>query len=788
MPLYLQPLYEVPSTRSMTAAFLGLNRNLRIGDGEWFDMENLTSDHAPVMAVRDRRFTPKNWGYTKPVSLFRGKNLDTKALGAVYWLDGSKLYMPGTEEEMIDLAEYGFTDDGRERQIIRMGAYVIIVPDMIYINTVKKENRTVVDRLRSTSFWTVSVTDANDHYLNFTDEKEPVGNEGYPLEEDMLWLKEGEEPVLYRYNGREWVPTTPYLVLAGEDRVDEMFTAGDTVVVSGLPYLGEAQDREHVVIASGITKGATSDKEYYYLKFEGIIGNFRDQFREESDSVLFEKLGLELSRGKIEDTFTSTATWNARVCDYDGNYARFARKAAPTNREETENEAAVVLKNGDLWHKTGEDPGLYRYDEDADEWYSVKSYLKITGADGMGFVPIIMKEPLRAGDAIRISGIHEAVNGMRLIQKVDEYTHLGRVASFIMVEGIIASETVSNVNALDKTVTIERVIPRMDFLCEAGNRLWGCRYGVNDAGDIVNEIYCSARGDFYRWIMGAAENEDSPVTFSVGADGPFTGAINYQGSPTFFKESVMFRMGGVGASGFYINEAPCMGVDVGAHKSLAVVGNVLYYKSESAVMAYDGSVPISVSERLGRLSGYVGACGGACGGKYYLSLWTEGRKATLYVLDTEKGLWHKEDDTECESMASVRDALYFVRVKRQGESVTHSIEAVGIQGALESDLESRRIPWYAETGIIGLESPDQKYVSKVAIRLRLEAGSSVRVLVQYNSAGYWKQILATETPTMTTVTMPVMPARCDHMRLRLEGTGDCKVYSITKTLEAAEEV
>jgi hypothetical protein len=70
----------------------------------------------------------------------------------------------------------------------------------------------------------------------------------------------------------------------------------------------------------------------------------------------------------------------------------------------------------------------------------------------------------------------------------------------------------------------------------------------------------------------------------------------------------------------------------------------------------------------------------------------------------------------------------------------------------------------------------------------MEAGATVRVMVQYNSTGYWKQIMATEAPTMKTVTMPVMPARCDHMRLRLEGVGGCKVYSITKTMENAEEV
>lgn len=59
MPLYLPELYEEDTSRSMTAAFLGLNRRLQIGDGEFYDMQNLTSDHAPVMSVRGRRFIPK---------------------------------------------------------------------------------------------------------------------------------------------------------------------------------------------------------------------------------------------------------------------------------------------------------------------------------------------------------------------------------------------------------------------------------------------------------------------------------------------------------------------------------------------------------------------------------------------------------------------------------------------------------------------------------------------------------------------------------------------------------
>ena len=42
-------------SRQMTDSFLGYNHNLRIGDSEFFDMENLTSDFYPVLSPRGAR-------------------------------------------------------------------------------------------------------------------------------------------------------------------------------------------------------------------------------------------------------------------------------------------------------------------------------------------------------------------------------------------------------------------------------------------------------------------------------------------------------------------------------------------------------------------------------------------------------------------------------------------------------------------------------------------------------------------------------------------------------------
>jgi hypothetical protein len=107
----------------------------------------------------------------------------------------------------------------------------------------------------------------------------------------------------------------------------------------------------------------------------------------------------------------------------------------------------------------------------------------------------------------------------------------------------------------------------------------------------------------------------------------------------------------------------------------------------------------------------------------------------------------------------------------------------------ESDTyqEAAAIPWYAESGLIGLENPDKKYLVKLAVRLRLDPGASARVSVQYDSSQVWKQVWATVSDSLKTVTVPVLPIRCDHMRIRIEGVGACRIYSIIKTFEAAED-
>jgi hypothetical protein len=143
-------------------------------------------------------------------------------------------------------------------------------------------------------------------------------------------------------------------------------------------------------------------------------------------------------------------------------------------------------------------------------------------------------------------------------------------------------------------------------------------------------------------------------------------------------------------------------------------------------------------------------------------------------------------------MAAAGNNMWFVAVKRTyvGDSETVVRRIMTVEPMDRADLEEidrSPIHWYAETGIMGLESTDARYLDKVILKLCPEAGSSVRVSVQYDSCGSWRQIAATEAPTLKTVPMPILPARCDHMRLRIDGIGPCKIFSMTKIFEKAEE-
>ena len=67
-------------------------------------------------------------------------------------------------------------------------------------------------------------------------------------------------------------------------------------------------------------------------------------------------------------------------------------------------------------------------------------------------------------------------------------------------------------------ISVKKTMPPLDFAVEHGNRVWGCRFGKNEKGEFVNEIYASALGDPTVWDRFNGISTDS-YAVSLGCPG-----------------------------------------------------------------------------------------------------------------------------------------------------------------------------------------------------------------------------------------------------------------------------
>jgi len=145
-----------------------------------------------------------------------------------------------------------------------------------------------------------------------------------------------------------------------------------------------------------------------------------------------------------------------------------------------------------------------------------------------------------------------------------------------------------------------------------------------------------------------------------------------------------------------------------------------------------------------------------------------------FLLDVGRGVWQKEDSDSPAGFANCRGALYYYN----GDGV-YTVEDGGTGAA--------PLRWYGVTGLMGLDSPDGKYVSRVTLRLSLDEGSEFRLLIEYDSSGEWVREAELIGTSLRSFSLPIRLRRCDHFRLKIEGSGGFKLFSIAKTVEEGGE-
>ena len=533
-------------------------------------------------------------------------------------------------------------------------------------------------------------------------------------------------------------------------RADTQRRATALLEKEALAYVGEDGTLYYNFLATPVTGLQSGDKQlvgmgaYLVVVPDKVYLNTEDQ----SD------------HGSLEAHYGPAAA-EYELCRFDGTTVSAASAAA---------QAPAAPQNGEYWIDTSSGTQqLRQWSEAQNDWVSVETvYLRIRFST-LGTIPTLF----RVNDAVTISGAAaEELCGTKIIRA------LGGGESerdWILVDALGELPGGGEEEAL----SIDRSVPELDFVCESGNRLWGCRYGVGADGQTVNEICCCALGDFRNWQQYQGLSTDSWCG-SVGSDGPWTGAVNYLGSPIFFKANRIHRVGVSAAGAHSISETVCRGVQKGSERSLVVVNETLFYKSPGEVCAWQGGFPHSVSAPLGPTA-YHGAVGGEIGGKYYLSMLDENEQSALFVYDIERALWLREDALRVTAFARVGGELYAV----SDGKLLALLGSTAVTGSVREDPVS----WEAVTGVQSFRLPENKRISRYNIRLSLEAGATLSVALQYDSDGVWHSAGSVTADAAGTghYLFPVRPRRCDHLQLKLSGQGEMRLLSISRILEIGSD-
>lgn len=366
-----------------------------------------------------------------------------------------------------------------------------------------------------------------------------------------------------------------------------------------------------------------------------------------------------------------------------------------------------------------------------------------------------------AGDAVEISGCtkHPENNKTPIIREISADGHEVYFYEYaFMLDG---TDEAPEGYTEPGTITFQRTVPDLDYICVNENRLWGCR------GD---SIYASKLGDPKNFNVFDGLDTDS-YWVDAGSAGSFTGCVSFLGYPCFFKENSICKMYGDLPSNFQLMSSATLGVKAGCGKSLAIAGEVLFYLSTAGIMAYSGGIPSPVGENLG--DSFSGAVAGSDGLKYYVSMKDSKDTWHLFVYDSTKGLWHREDATQARGFARVGETVYLLQEGGTLWDITSGGDEI--------------VEWMAEFADFTEGSPNAKGYSKLQIRIELEEGGIAKAELLFDSRGEWKQVGEIHADQKRTYLLPVIPRRADHYRLRISGTGTAVIHSIARQYYAGSE-
>lgn len=247
-------LSELNTTRELIDVFRGYNHNLRIGDGEFYEMKNLSSNDYPILSPR-----PMRGVYATP-SIPQGMI----AKDALCYVDGGDFII---NEHRVSM---GLTVDDAPKSLISMGAYVIIMPDKKYINTADLTDYGPIEASVTTAgpvTFSLCKADGNDYADVAVQSTEPASPKNFDL-----WLDTSTVPnALKQYSetSKMWVSIATTCIKIASFGIGIQFNEGDGVTISGIEdaalsdlnntMIVQAKSDNYIVVTGIINKVITQE-------------------------------------------------------------------------------------------------------------------------------------------------------------------------------------------------------------------------------------------------------------------------------------------------------------------------------------------------------------------------------------------------------------------------------------------------------------------------------------------------------------------------------------------------
>ena len=260
-------LYEVTRYREMTTVFGGYNHQISCNEGQFFDMKNMTSKYFPALSPRNNRGIVKT--FTKPQGILDKEDL--------WWVDDRVLYKNGTK---ITLNGVSLTEDA-PKTLAKMGAYIIIMPDKVWVNTGEDADSPVCGYMENKVVKkgiTFSVCEASGKVIEWHDaeyykEKDESGKlKNEPKDGDyMMSVNSNGKPSLKVYSATTsiWMTVSSTYVQVRAEGIGIGFEKEDGIKISGL--FGDTNDSLNNIFINDDGDGYRSTNTYIVDRTDDAI-------------------------------------------------------------------------------------------------------------------------------------------------------------------------------------------------------------------------------------------------------------------------------------------------------------------------------------------------------------------------------------------------------------------------------------------------------------------------------------------------------------------------------------